>query len=462
MTPTTEHTQAPPQAERPISYARVCAIALPVVLSNATAPLQGAIDTAIIGNLGSEVFLAAVAIGAALFSLVFGVFNFLQIGTSGPTAQASGAGIHRRVINVMIRGLLLAAIIATILFLLSGVIAQLGLNLFEGSAEAEALAAQYFVIRAYGFPAELGNYVLLGWFTGQAMTRRMFEMQLVISGVNVALTLLLVMGLGWGIEGVALGTAIASYSGLIYGLWRARQRCEVIAPPDWKLDWSRLLDRGELIQAMSLNRDIFIRSLLLVFCLMWMTRLGSTLGDTVLAANGILMQFLHISAAALDGFAIATETLVGQAIGARSQSRLRRAVIVSTIAALVLATLFSLVASALGDPILRAFTNVETVREAASEVLLWATFLPLAGVLSYQIDGVFFGAADGPSMRNSMILTAAIYLPLSWWMAAEFGNHGLWGSFWIFLLLRALFLMLRYPRLEARASSGIPSDNATA
>ncbi|MEM7176714.1 MAG: MATE family efflux transporter [Pseudomonadota bacterium] len=452
---------APLEREPPITYARVSAIALPVVLSNGTAPLQGAIDTAIIGNLGSEVLLAAVAIGAAMFSLILGVFNFLQIGTSGPTAQALGAQINRRVINVMIRGLLLAAVIALILFFSSGMIARLGLSLFEGSDEAEALAARYFTIRAYGFPAELGNYVVLGWFTGQAMTRRMFEMQLVISGVNIALTLLLVLGLGWGITGVALGTALASYCGLAYGLWRARQRCVEIAPSDYRLDWSRLLDRRELTQAMSLNRDIFIRSFLLVFCLMWMTRLGSTLGDTVLAANGILMQFLHISAAALDGFAIATETLVGQAIGAGSRSRLRRAVIVSTIAALVLAMILSIAATALGDPIIRGFTNVAAVREAADDVLLWATFLPLIGVLSYQFDGVFFGAADGPSMRNSMVLTALVYLPLSWWMTADFGNHGVWGSFWVFLLLRALFLILRYPMLEARASSATPSDNAT-
>ncbi|MEM8698250.1 MAG: MATE family efflux transporter, partial [Pseudomonadota bacterium] len=204
---------------------------------------------------------------------------------------------------------------------------------------------------------------------------------------------------------------------------------------------------------MALSRDIFIRSILLTLCFAWVARLGSAEGDDVLAANGILMQFLHVSAYALDGFAMAAETLVGQALGARSRSGLRRAVKVSSVAALGLAAVFSLVATLLAGPIVRIFTNVAEVREIAMAHILWGTCMPLASVLAFQMDGIFIGAAEGRGMRDAMIASAAIFLPLSWGMTDQFGNHGLWASVIMLMLLRAGFLGLLYPRLEARASS---------
>lgn len=439
------------EAARDITYARVAAIALPVVLSNATVPLQGAIDTAIIGNLGSEVFLAAVALGATLITLIVGAFNFLQMGASGLTAQALGSGDCRRVLNTLCRALIVGVLVAVLLFALQGPLVGLGLRFFEGSAEAEALAAAYFHIRMFGVPAEFANYAILGWFTGQELTRRLFEMQIVISVVNIVLNLVFVLGFGWGVEGVALGTAIAAYAGLAYGLWRVRARARHIAPEGWRIEPRRLMRGAELAQMLALNRDIFIRSLLLTFSFAWVTRLGSLQGDTVLAANGVLMQFLHLSAYALDGFAMAAETLVGQALGARSRARLRRAVVVSTVTAYGLALIFTLVATILSGPLVRLFTNVEAVREVAMAHILWATAMPLAGVLAFQMDGIFIGAADGRAMRNAMIGSAAVFLPLSWWMTLSFGNHGLWASVVLFMLIRAGFLALRLPALQARA-----------
>ncbi|MEM7237203.1 MAG: MATE family efflux transporter [Pseudomonadota bacterium] len=192
-----------------------------------------------------------------------------------------------------------------------------------------------------------------------------------------------------------------------------------------------------------------------------MTRLGSLQGDTILAANGILIHFLHISAYSLDGFAIAAETLVGQALGARSREHVRRSVIVTSRSAIAIAALFSLVAMLLSDHLIRLFTNVELVRAVASEYALWAVLMPLFGVLAFQMDGVFVGAADGPGLRNAMIASAGIYFPLSWWMTETWGNHGLWAAISVFLLLRAVFLIILYPALEARAAMGIPSDSST-
>ena len=437
-------------AARDITLRRVVTIALPVVLSNATVPLQGAIDTAIIGNLGAAAPLAAVALGAAIVSLAFTPFNFLQMGVSGLTAQAEGAGDRRRVMNTLVRALIVALLIASLLMAFRGWLIPPALALFEASAEVEAIAGGYVAIRLLGAPAELANYALIGWFTGQEMTRRLFEMQLIVSAVNVCLNLLFVLQLGWGVEGVALGTAIAGYCGLGYGLWRVWQRKAAVAP-DWRIDWARVLDRGELVQVMALNRDILIRTILLMASFTWMTRLASVQGDRILAVNGVLIQFFHVSAYGLDGFAMAAETLVGQALGGRSRARLRRAVLVSGIAALALAAGIALVFTAAGPALIRLFTTVEEVRQGAYAYMLWATLLPLVGVLAFQADGVFIGAAEGPAMRNAMIVSAGLFFPLAWWLTHAWGNHGLWAATWLFLLARAATLAVRYPRLEARA-----------
>lgn len=439
---------------REITFGRVAAIALPVVLSNATVPLQGAIDTAIIGNLGSEVYLAAVALGASLFSVIVGTFNFLQMGSSGLAAQALGAAEFGRVVNVLLRALIAALAIAAILFALQVPLIAIGLRFFEGSPGTEELAASYLHIRLFGLPAELGNYVLLGWFAGQEMTRRLFEMQIVLSLVNIALNLLFVLGLGWGVEGVALGTALAAYAGLGYGLFRAWQRSQGIRPESWRLEAGRLFRGAELVQMLTLNRDIFIRSIMLMFCFAWFTRLGSMQGDIVLAANGILVLFLHIAAYSLDGFAMAAETLVGQALGMRSVRQLRRAVTVSTSAAFALAVAYSVLASLFAGPLVDLFTNVPEVQSVALEHALWATAVPIVGVFAFQMDGIFIGAADGPGMRNAMIYSAVIYVPLSWAMEAAWGNDGIWASVWLFMLIRAGFLMARFPAVQARAEAG--------
>jgi len=442
---------APPApAPRAITYRRVAAIALPVVLSNATVPLQGAIDTAIIGNLGEAVFLAAVTLGATVITLLFASFNFLQMGASGLSAQALGRGDARRVINTLVRALIVAGIVALLLNLLAGPIARAGLGLFEGSAEAEALAAAYVRIRLWGAPAELANYALIGWFTGQELTQRLLELQLVTSVVNVVLNLVFAVGLGWGVEGIALGTAIAAYVGLAVGLWRVRDRVLGLMP-GWRLDWARVLEPSELVQVVALNRDIFIRTICLTGSFAWFARLGSTQGDVILAANGVLLQLVHISAYGLDGFAMAAETLVGQSLGARDRARLRRAVIVSTVAAVALAAAYSLAVSLAAGPIVELFTNVAAVREVAIGHALWATCLPVLAVFAYQLDGVFIGAADGRGMRNAMLISAALFLPTSWLLTGWAGNHGLWASLWLYMGYRTATLAARYPSLEALA-----------
>ncbi len=437
----------------PVTGARVLMIAAPVVLSNATVPIQGAIDTAIIGNLGTAFALAGVGIGAELFAILFTSFNFLQLGCSGQSAQALGAQNFGRVLNTLLRTLVIAAAIAMLLILFQSPLLWLGLQIFEGGPETEGVAAQYFNIRIWGAPFELANYALLGWFTGQELTNRLFQHQLVITLSNIALSLTLAVGFDMGITGVALATVIANGLGLTFALWMAQRRAVTIAPKSWHLDWPRILETSELWRVMAMNRDIFIRTALLTLGFAWIMRLGSLQGDEILAANVILWQFFIVSAYGLDGFAMAAETLVGQARGANDPKALRRAAVISSIWSGALAVLVALLFVLFSGIIIDALTNVETVRELARSYALWAALIPAVGFAAFQLDGIFIGATESGLMRNAMLFSAAIYFPASWFLAMAFGNHGVWGSIYLFLGLRAASLLWLYPLLERRTSA---------
>jgi len=434
-----------------ITGPRILAIALPVVLSNATVPLQGAVDTAIIGNVGSQAALGGVGIGAAIFSIVFMAFNFLQMGCSGLTAQALGAGDTRRVLNTLARTLFIGVTIAATLIALQIPILALALRFFESGGETQDAASLYFSIRIWGAPFELANYAVLGWFTGQEMTRRVFQHQLVTTLSNIALSILFGMVLGWGLAGVALATVLASGTGLAYGLWLARaQRRRLDAA--WVPDWPRILKRDELMRVMVLNRDIFIRTVLLTMSFAWITRLGAQTGELVLAVNVVLWQFLAISAYGLDGFAMAAETLVGQAKGARDRVAFRRAAVLASIWAGGLALAVSVLFYLLRAPIIALLTDLPEVREAAGRYVAWAAFSPIAGFAAYQLDGIFVGATASAAMRNAMIISAAVFFPLSIWLAGAYGNHGIWAAVYAMFLLRAVTMLASYPAVERSVS----------
>ena len=435
---------------------RVLAIALPVVLSNATVPIQGAIDTAVIGNLGSEVYLAAVGLGAILFSILFGIFNFLQMGSSGLAAQALGARDGARVNETLARAVVLALLIAGCLIALRGVLRDVGLGLFEGSDDVRRLAAVYIDIRIWAAPAELANYALLGWFSGQELTNRLFRQQVFLSLCNIALNVLLVVGFGYDIDGVAMGTAIAAYAGLGYGLWLAWPQWRAMRPEGWRLRPSAVLAPSRLIALMKLNRDIFLRTVLLMAAFAWMTRLGSTLGDTVLAANVVLMQFFEISAYALDGFAIAAEALVGQAAGARNSRRLRRAAIETSLWSGLLALAMAAGLHAVSGTVIDGFTNVAEVRAVAREYAVWAALTPAVGFAAFQLDGIFVGATRARDMRDAMVVSALVYFPSSWLLTQLLGNTGVWLGLHVLLVVRAISLLARYPGMERQLDAATP------
>ena len=435
---------------QPITGRNVLLIAIPVVLSNATVPLQGAVDTAIIGNIGVQETLGGVGIGAQLMAVFVGVFNFVQIGCSGLTAQALGAGNQARMLNTFFRSAVIGLSIALLLIAFQALLLRGGLSFFEASSETEAEATRYFAIRIWGAPFEMLNMAMLGWFAGQGLTQRLFQHQLVTTLSNMALSLLLALGFGWGLVGVAVATVISAAIGALYGAWLVRKRADEVAPEDWSFDLPRILRRSELVGVMRINADIFVRTALLMFSFAWMLRLGSLQEDTILAANVVLWQFFIVSAYALDGFAIAAESLVGQAKGSGDRHRFRRAAIVTSLWSGGLAIAFSLILLVLSGPIIALLTDLPEVRSAAGQYAVWAALVPAIGFAAFQLDGIFIGATASRQMRNSMLVAAGLYLPFSFWMTETFGNHGVWAGIYSFLILRALTLLAFYPALERR------------
>ncbi len=431
-----------------ITHRRVLAIALPIVLSNATIPILGAVDTGVVGQLGEAAPIGAVGIGAVILSAIYWVFGFLRMGTTGMVAQARGAGDLAETGALLMRALILGAAGGAVFILFQALIFWGAFQLAPASDEVEALARGYLAIRIWGAPAAIAIYAVTGWLIALERTRGVLLLQVWMNGLNVVLDLWFVLGLGWGVEGVAIATLIAEWSGLVMGLWLCRAAFRGTA---WR-EWSRIFDRVRIARMAQVNGDIMVRSVLLQAAFTTFLFLGAGRGDVNLAANQVLLQFLQITAFALDGFAFAAEALVGGAMGARDRPRLRRAAIMSSGWGVGLSVPLSLFFLLAGPLVIDVMTTASEVRLAAREFMPWVMAAPLIGIGSWMLDGIFIGATETRAMRNAMLLSVAIYVVVLAALVPAFGNHGLWASLMVLNVVRAVTLALRYPALEARAA----------
>ncbi len=434
----------------PIDRHEVWRLAWPILLANLSIPLLGLADTAVIGNVGTTASLGAIAIGAILFNFLYWGCGFLRMGTTGLVAQAYGAEDGLELKATLARAFMVAGALALLLLLAQAFIGAAALPLLGAEANATVLARTYFDIRIWGAPAVLGQYVVLGWFIGAQDSRPVLVLQILQNSVNIALNLLLVLVFDLGVAGVALGTLIAEWLtlgvGLAFILLRLRRDALLREAP--ALARASVLDPPALLRTLAVNRDIMIRTLLLIAGFSWFTAMGARLGPEVLAANHVLLQFLSFSAFFLDGWAIAAEGLVGRALGQKRRHALAQAVRAST----ELAVATSLALTALfflgGSWAIRGLTDIETVRAAALTFLPYAALHPIVGVWAFQFDGIFVGATRSRAMRNGMIESFALYMAL-WWALTPFGNHGLWLAFLAFFAARGVTLALRYPALKS-------------
>lgn len=432
-----------------ITHRRVLNIALPIVLSNATVPLLGAVDTGVVGQLGEAAPIGAVGIGAIIITTLYWFFGFLRMGLSGLTAQARGSGDNKEVAALLVRGLLIGTTAGSLLIVLQVPILNVSFMIAPASAEVESLASQYTAIRIYSAPAAISLFAITGWLIAQEKTRSVLVLQLVMNGINIVLDLLFVLVLDYGVRGVAGATVIAESFGLALGIWLCRN---AFSTPDWRR-WKQVFDTAKLQRMAALNTDILIRNLLIEVTFVSFLFLAADFGDITLAANQILLQFLHITAFALDGFAFAAEALVGLSVGARKRSELRRSVILVCLWGSAMTIFISLGFAVFGFFGIDIMTNASDVRAEASRYLPWIVAAPLIGAASWMLDGIFIGATRTRDMRNGMLISSSIYIVAVVLLVPQFGNHGLWACMMIFFVARAITLGLRYPSLEQEANA---------
>jgi len=436
--------------DREITHRRVLKIAIPILLANVTIPILGAVDTAVVGQIPDAAPIAAVGVGAVIISAIYWVFGFLRMGTTGLTSQAAGRGEAGEVAALLTRALMIGVAGGLFFVLIQPLLIWGAFRLSPASAEVEGLAETYMRIRIFSAPAAIAMYGITGWLIAQERTREVLWIQLLMNGVNVGLDLVFVLSFGWGVAGVAWATFIAEWSGLVLGLWMCR---EAFAHSAWR-DWARVFDRIKLKRMAVVNSDILIRSLLLQGIFVSFLLLGGRFGDVTLAANQVLLQFLHITGYALDGFAFAAEALVGQAFGAAAVARVRRAAVLTTYWALALGVLMALAFWLMGPMIIDIMTKAPDVQQEARRYLPWLIAAPVMIVGLTQFDGIFIGATRTADMRNMMAVAFVIYVLAAWALMPRLENHGLWLALHISFIARAGSLALRYPALERAAKAG--------
>ncbi|MFB0988961.1 MAG: MATE family efflux transporter [Gammaproteobacteria bacterium] len=432
-----------------ITYRYLIEKAWPIILANAAVPLLGLVDTAVIGNVGTVTDLGAIAFGALIFSFVYWSFGFLRMGTTGSVAQALGAADQTEIRAVLGRALILAVALGLMLIVMQWGIRLVALALLDGSDAVEEVTAQYFSIRIWGAPATLATFALMGVLIGLGNSRQLLLVQMFLNGINISLDIYFAGVLDWGVEGIALGTIIAEWSTVIFAVWLIMRELNSRRAPGSEF-WprSRLLDVAALKKMLAANRDIMIRTLLLVFSFGFFINQSAQFGDVVLAANHILLQLISFAAFFLDGYAFVVESLVGSSVGARRRDSFDVAVKRSSILALVTATALALLLLVFGDLAVAVLTDIEPVQTAAQGSLFLAAIYIFFSFAAFQLDGIFIGASFTRQMRNAAILSIAVFL-LAWWMLMDrFGVNGLWWAMIIYVAARADALLLFYPALR--------------
>ena len=431
-------------AEFVLSRSRVLRLAVPVMLAQAAIAATGVVDTAVMGLYGDKSDLAAVAVASVAFSFIYWGFGFLRMSTTGLVAQAMGRGDEAEARATLQRGLLLGAAFGISIFILSPIL-RLGVFApFGAEPDVVDLADGYFAARVWGAPALLTQYAITGWLLGTGRTGALLAMQVVMNGVNIVLDVWFVAGLGWGPAGIGAGTAIAEWVALVFGLaliWRSLKREQ------------GLLDRPALMALFNANRDILIRTLALLFAFAWFVRSGAQMGTAQLAGNEVLLQFITVAAFVLDGFAFVAEKEVGEAYGARSVPRLRRAMRLTSELAFAFGAVIALAYLFGGAAIIERFVSDVEARDAALAFLPYCAAVPLIGVAAFQLDGFFLGATQGRAMRNAAIVVTVAYVALDLTLRPIWGNTGVWLAFLGMYVFRAAALGYYLPSLM-RATAG--------
>lgn len=426
-------------------------IAVPMILSNISVPLLGMVDTGVTGHLDDPAYLGAVAIGATIFTFIYMGMNFLRMGTTGITAQQYGDSDHDGLRAALGQALIVGLLIALLLVALQIPIETFALSLLGGEPATQEFAAEYFSIRIWSAPGTLANFALIGWFLGLQNARVPLYIFLTINITNIILDLVFVVVLGMTVDGVALASVIAEYTGFLVG---ASFAVSALKRHEGRWLPERLTNFKAYRAFFSVNANIFIRTMALMFTLAFVTAQSARLGPLVLAANAVLMNFQHLTSFGLDGLAHAAEALVGKAVGQQNREALAHAVSLTLKWSLIFAIGFTIFYLVAGQLIISMLTDLDDVREAARRYLPWMIASPLISVWCFLYDGVYIGATRAKAMRNIMLAsTLGVFLP-AWYLTQPYGNNGLWFAFLLFMASRGIGMHVTYRQKIVRGALG--------
>ena len=430
------------------SKKQIFLLSIPVFFSNLAIPLVGIVDTGLMGNLGQSKFLAATSIATSVMTMIIWSFAFLRMGTVGIVAQLFGKSDYREIVRTLLRNFLIAILIAIIIILFKPIIVGLTKDFFSTSIETQELIKTYISVRVLSVPAELIIYILVGFYLGIQKTNISSLLVIVMSALNIVFSSFFVLSLDLDIFGVVLGTLIASYiTAIIFSLFTYNfilKKFQIIPT------FQRLIVVSKLLKLLTINFDIFIRTVVLTFSFLWITYLGSKLGEDYLAVNTILMQFVILAAFFLDAYAFSTEGVVGFAIGKRNKKSfllcVKNSIQLSFFTALVI-SIFYLI---FFKQIINIITDVEILRFISYKHAIWVIIIPSVASFCYQLDGIFIGASQTRDMRNGMMVAVAFFIIISIYLTDYLGNHGLWFSLVLFTALRSLTLTYFFNRILRR------------
>lgn len=410
-------------------------IALPSIVSNITVPLLGLIDAAIVGHLGAASYIGAIAVGGMLFNIIYWIFGFLRMGTSGMTSQAYGQKDEAETMRILARSMGVGMLIALALIILQYPIERIAFTLMKATPEVERLASLYFRICIWGAPAVLGLYSISGWCIGMQNSRFPMYVAITQNIVNILASLVLVYGFGMKIEGVAIGTLVAQYAGLLMAAWLWTSHFKRLLP---YIQLQTLLAKGAIRRFFQVNRDIFFRTLCLVAVTLYFTSAGAAQGEVILAVNTLLMHFFTFFSYIMDGFAYAGEALVGKHLGANDRPALRQMVHQLFVWGIVLSLVFTLVYGIGGKVFLGLITNEQSVITASSAYFYWVLAIPLTGFAAFLYDGIFIGATATRWMLYAMSIATTAFFLIYYGFRGAMGNHALWLAFITYLALRGI------------------------
>lgn len=437
----------------PVNNRVVIGMALPMTLAYLSTPLLGIVDTAVIGQLGNAALIGGIAVGSVIFAIIFGGFNFLRSGTTGLTAQAMGRKDAKEQQAVYYRAVLLAVALGILTIALSKPFLEAGLFFMKPSADVDDAVRTYFTIRVLATPFSLINYAVLGWYLGLGKSGTGLLLQTVLNGLNMAFNAVLVLHYDFGVAGIAWGTFLAEAIVALLGCLMIQIEMSKRFPAGDRPSKKRVFDRQSLIKMFALNRDIMIRSFILLFAFAFFTAQGARQGDLLLAANAILIHFFLTGGYFLDGLAVAAEQLGGRAVGANYRTGFEASVRLTSLWGFGMAVILAIVFWFGGPWLIDIMTIEPNVRELARSYLLFAAMTPIVGAMAFIMDGVFIGATWSRDMRNMMILSLVLYLVAWWILFPIYGNNGLWIAMWIFLSVRGLSLWFISKRRVAETFS---------